>query len=203
MAAYDSLAAVNIALTQHAERPYSGFTVDDVRRMVEAGIIEEYERVELIEGELVAMASKGYAHDNLKDELAAHLVRGLPGAFRVRVESTLQLGPSVLVEPDILVCRRKDLGSSEEGFVIIEPGAVLLLIEIAASSMAYDRGRKALLYARHGIPAYWVIDANGRTTWMHGEPSATGYGSVREVAADGVVSAAELPLGALRLIDLE
>ena len=157
------------------------FSADDVRRMVESGILSEDERVELIDGELIAMSAKGFAHDRIKTELVHRLSRALSDAYRVHVESTLQLDAAVLVEPDLLVARKDAASMSAEGFATIPVSEVLLLIEVAATSLAYDRGRKAALYAREGVPEYWVIDANERTAWIHRGPGPSGYATVTEV----------------------
>ena len=88
------------------------FTADDVRRMVEAGILDEGEHVELVEGELIEMPAKGFAHDRVKNALARHLGRALPDSVYLATESTLQLGPTLLLEPDILVARRESVLAS-------------------------------------------------------------------------------------------
>jgi Uma2 family endonuclease len=180
-------------MTVHvAEEPRArrAFSADDVRRMVEAGILSEDERVELIDGELIEMAAKGFAHDRIKTELAHTLSRTLSDDYRVRVESTLQLDATVLVEPDLLVTRKDAAAVSAEGFATIPVLEVLLLIEVAASSLGYDRGRKAGLYARYGVPEYWVIDANQRNAWIHREPGPSGYATVIEVRSDERLAAA-------------
>jgi Uma2 family endonuclease len=157
------------------------FSAADVRRMVESGILSEDERVELIDGELIAMSAKGFAHDRIKTELVHRLFRALSDDYRVHVESTLQLDAAVLVEPDLLVARKEAASMSAEGFATIPVSEVLLLIEVAATSLAWDRGRKAALYARAGVPEYWVIDANERTAWVHRGSGPSGYASVAEV----------------------
>lgn len=163
------------------------FDADDVRRMVEAGILHEDQRVELVDGELVAMASKGFAHDWVKNEVIHVLARGLSPEFRIAVESTLRLSRSVLLEPDVLVARKSDVLKSPEGFATVDGPRILLAIEVAASSLAYDRGRKAALYARFGVPEYWVIDANERSAWVHTGPADGAYASTVAVARGGVL----------------
>lgn len=163
------------------------FDADEVRRMVEAGILDEDERIELVEGELVAMAAKGFAHDRVKNEVVRLCNRVLPDDVYVAVESTLRLERTTLLEPDILVARERDLERSPEGFATVAGPRVLLAIEIAASSLSYDRGRKADLYARFGVPEYWVIDANERVAWVHAEPDEGSYGKVVAVGRADVL----------------
>lgn len=175
------------------------FDADEVRRMVEAGILGEDERVELVEGELVAMAAKGFAHDWVKNEVVELLVRTLSPDFRVAVESTLRLSRSVLLEPDILVARKTDLVKSPEGFATIAGSRVLLAVEIAVSSLAYDRGRKAAFYARFGVGEYWVIDANERIAWVHRGASDSGYTSIASVPRNGVLKPAASELESVQI----
>ena len=83
------------------------------------------------------------------------------------------------------------------------PEDVLLLIEIAASSLAYDRRLKARLYARHGIREYWVIDARKSVTWIHTSPTAEGWGSIVERGPQEALTTAALPKFSIRLDELQ
>ena len=81
---------------------------------------------------------------------------------------------------------------------------MLLAVEVAASSMAYDRGLKAQIYARHGIHELWVVDAASRETWVHREPAPDGqWGSIERIAADAPLAAAALPAIVVRMADLD
>jgi Uma2 family endonuclease len=79
---------------------------------------------------------------------------------------------------------------------------VLLLIEVAVSSLAFDRRVKARLYARHGIRDYWVIDANERVTWVHTGPSGDGWTSIVERGPRDVLATDALPGFSIRLVDI-
>lgn len=173
------------------------FDADDVRRMVEAGILDESERVELVDGELIAMSAKGFAHDQVKNELSRVFIRALPEELRVAVASTVQLSRFVLLDPDLLIARRAEIVPSADGFATITGERVLLLIEIAASSLAYDRGCKAALYARFGVPEYWVIDADERIAWLHTVPGPDGYAEVSAVPRNGMLRPRPPELAAL------
>ncbi|GJD64848.1 hypothetical protein MPEAHAMD_5033 [Methylobacterium frigidaeris] len=124
------------------------FTVSDLRLMLAAGILREDERVELLDGELVEMAAKGFAHDAVKNALMRRLVPLLPETVYLGIESTLQFGPGLFLEPDLLLAPMSARSASPEGFCTIPGPGILLVIEVASSSLAYDRGRKAALYAR-------------------------------------------------------
>jgi Uma2 family endonuclease len=181
------------------------FTADDVRRMVEAQILDEGEHVELVDGELIEMPAKGFAHDRVKNALVRRLGRALPDKLYVATESTLQLGPTFLLEPDILVAPSESVVASAEGFATLSAGGALLVIEVALSSASYDRDRKARVYAGHGVPEYWVLDLNEQVAVVHREPSPAGYGDVRTHGPETLLrpSAPELGAVSIRLADLD
>lgn len=154
--------------------PRLAFTVDDVYRMVEAGILHEDERVELIDGELVVMSPKGNRHEVVKAYLLEHLILHKPSWAILIPETTFRLSPTTYLEPDITVYSRLD------GLANLKGDNALLVIEIADSSLAYDRGHKARLYARFGIRELWVIDAVKLTTYIHFEPGEDGYAAIIE-----------------------
>ena len=135
---------MNIAVIQPAENlpPRRAFTAEDIRRMIEAGVIGEEERFELIEGEIVMMASKSAAHDNVQNALNLALSRAVPDGVYVGNGSTLQLAADVLVEPDLASFRVPSIRSIQE-FVQPQAEDILLIIEIAVTSMTYDRKVKA------------------------------------------------------------
>jgi Uma2 family endonuclease len=170
---------MNVAATTAAEGfPRRAFTVADVARMIEAGVIGEDEKFELIEGEIVMMAAKGVAHERIKSALSVAVVRALPDDLTVGVAVTLRLTDTVMLEPDIAVFPNELFKKSSQGFARLDPGEAHLVIEVAASSLAYHKGLKARLYARHGVREYWVVDANARSTWVHTGASGDAWSTV-------------------------
>src|SRR5712691_10501103 len=191
---------MNLAATTAAEGfPRRAFTVEDISRMIEAGVIGEDEKFELIEGEIVMMAAKGVAHERIKSALNIAVVRALPDHLTVGVEATLRLTDTVMLEPDIAVFPRELFNRSSAGFARLDPGEASLVIEVAVSSLAYDKGLKARLYARHGVREFWVVDANERTTWVHTGPSGDGWSSVVECGTQDVLTMSALPGFSIRL----
>ncbi len=182
--------------------PRRAFSVDDIRRMIEAGVLGEDERMELIEGEIIMMSAKSIAHDNIKNALLIAFAKVVPDHIYVGVESTLQLADDILVEPDIAIVSRAIYKADPKGFAQPRAEHVHLLIEVAVSSMSYDRETKARLYARHGIREYWVIDANERRTFVHTGPTADGWSSIVERGPDEALTTAALPGFALKLGDI-
>jgi hypothetical protein len=91
---------MNVAVTRGAEGfPRRAFSVDDIRRMIDIGLIGPEENFELIEGEIVPMQAKSVAHDNLKHALNLALARAVPDGMYVGVEATIQLARDILLEP--------------------------------------------------------------------------------------------------------
>jgi Uma2 family endonuclease len=138
-----------VATATAAERlPRRVFTVDDVSRMMDVGIIGEDEKFELVEGEIVIKAAKPAIHDLIKSDMSIAAVRALPGHLTLGVEITLRLTDILMLEPDIAVFPKELLRRATTGFARLEPGEAHLVIEVAVTSLAYDRGLKARLYAR-------------------------------------------------------
>jgi Uma2 family endonuclease len=157
-------------VTRSAEGlPRRRFTVAEVEAMVEAGILEEDERVELIGGELVPMSPKGSRHEVVKSALLDRWIRARPSDARLTPETTFRLSEDTYLEPDIVIYPR------ESGLLALSPSNVLLVVEIADSSRRYDMGRKATLYAGFGIRELWVIDAVKMTTRVFRAPAEKGY----------------------------
>jgi Uma2 family endonuclease len=191
---------MNVAVTTAAEGfPRRAFTVEDISRMIEAGIIREDEKFELIEGEIVMMAAKGVAHERIKSALIIAVVRTLPDYLTVGVEATLRLTNTIMLEPDIAVFPKDLFKKSVTGFAQLDPGEAHLVIEVAASSLAYDKGLKARLYARHRVREFWVVDANERITWVHTGPSGEEWSSIVERGPQDALTASALPGFSIRL----
>ena len=190
---------MNVAATTAAEGfPRRAFTVEDVSRMIEAGVIREDEKFELIEGEIVMMAAKGVAHERIKSALTVAVSRALPDYLTIGVEATLRLTDTIMLEPDVAVFP-KELFKKSTTFAQLDPGEAYLVIEVAASSLAYDKGLKARLYARHRVKEFWVIDANTRTTWVHTRPSGDGWSSIAEHGPRDALTTPALPGFSIRL----
>ena len=178
--------------------PRRRFTVAEVEAMVAAGVMEEDERVELIGGELVPMSPKGNHHEVVKTALLARWYRASPDDVLLTPETTFRLSEDTYLEPDVVIYPRAS------GIRGLTGANVLLVVEIADSSLRYDTGRKAALYASFGIRELWVIDAVRLTTRVFREAAADGYRNVREFgAADRLVPLIAPEAFALALDELE
>jgi Uma2 family endonuclease len=163
------------------------FTVDEILRMQEAGIISDDENFELIDGEIVPMQAKTHVHELIKSSLIMGLARVLPDNLWLGVESTMYLSRNTFVEPDLVIYPR---GLKLEE---IKGTDIVLAIEIALTSLAYDRGLKAQIYARHGVRELWVIDADKRRVHIHTAPKAGVWKSVVEYGPDHTLTCSVIP----------
>ncbi len=164
-----------VRVTSAAEGlPRRRFMVAEVEAMVAAGVMEEDERVELIGGELVPMSPKGNQHEVVKAALLQRWYRATPDEFSLVPETTFRLSEDTYLEPDVVVYSRAT------GIRGLSANNVLLVVEIADSSLRYDIGRKAALYASFGIRELWVIDAVRLMTRVFREPAANGYRDARD-----------------------
>jgi Uma2 family endonuclease len=163
-------------------------SVDAFHQMGETGILGPADRVELIDGEIIDMSPIGVLHAAIVDVLARHFGRRAGEAVFIRCQNPLRLDDISEPEPDIAILRpRADL------YTTAHPGPtdVLLVIEVADTSLAYDLGTKVPLYARHGVPEVWVIDAATRRTRVFREPAKSpevgrpaGSGYAEEVSVE-------------------
>lgn len=178
--------------------PRRAFSVAEVERMVEVGLLKEDERLELIGGELVMMSPKGLRHEVVKKALLRHWIQRLPEALDVIPETTFRLSADTYLEPDIVVFDRA------RGLKALNGDTALLAVEIADSSLGYDLARKPRIYAAFGVREVWVIDAVHLVTHVHRDPAPLGYRDIVAHAATETLTpllAPALPL-TLSALDL-
>ena len=168
----DTITAERIRVA--ASLPRHRWTVADFDRMFGSGLLDETDRVELIEGELIDMASVGSRHAYTVDSIARMLQRLVGSRYLVRVQNPLRLGESSEPQPDIAVVRDRSYAAAHP-----EAADVLLLIEVADTTLEFDRDIKLPLYARHGIPECWLIDVAGSQLSIHREPAEGEYRHIR------------------------
>jgi Uma2 family endonuclease len=144
------------------------------------------------------MSPKGIRHEVVKKALNRRWVQRIPDDVELIPETTFRLSEDTYVEPDFVIY---PLGTPLE---LLTAGDVLLVVEIAASSLGYDMGRKAALYAAFGVRELWVVDAVKLTTRVFREPSENGYGEARDFAASDLLCPLFAPPAfALRLDELK
>lgn len=186
------------AIIEKAGLPHRRFTVKEVERMSEVGLLRAEERVELIGGELIPMNPKGSRHEVLKARLLRQWYRVAPDSIELIPETTFRLAVDTYLEPDVLIFDRA------VGIKRLDGDTALLAVEISDSSLGFDLGPKALIYAHFGIRELWVIDAITHTIHVHREPVDGRYASITPWSADDLVVPTFAPSDfALRLADLD
>ena len=164
-------------------------SVDEYHRMIAAGILDEDERLELLEGVIVAMAPQSPAHAYCIQWLTRVLVRGLGDAYAVRPQLPLTLGERNEPEPDVTVVRA-DSASKDH-----HPGTAVLAIEVSGDSLRKDRRVKAAVYARFGIAEYWIVNVEARVVEVLSDPDAGdgAYRRTRIVTTSETLTSETLP----------
>ena len=148
------------------------FTVAEYYRMAEVGILGPDERVQLIEGEIIVMPPAGPGHADNVNEFNEVLAQYAPGRFRISIQNPVRLNDGSEPEPDVALLRRRPEGY---GAAHPTPADVLLIIEVADSSLEYDRQVKAHIYGRAGIPETWVRNLPEDCIERFTQPGADGY----------------------------
>lgn len=166
------------------------FSVQDYYRMAEAGILNPDARVELIEGEIIDMPSIGSRHAGTVEHLSS-ILRHMAGELAmVRVQHPVSLDNLSEPQPDIALVRpRGDFYKSAHP----GPADVLLIVELAETTLRYDRTIKARLYARHGILEYWVVDVEQRQLDRYRDPHDVTYARVDRPDLSRPITLAGLP----------
>lgn len=165
------------------------FTVDDFYRMAEAGILRADERLELIEGEIVEMAPTGSHHATVVDRLSESIRLGAPKEDAVvRTQGPVRLNNRSEVYPDISVLSRRSYWDGHP-----QPQDVVLLVEVADSTLISDQRVKVPLYAENRITEVWVVNLTNETIEVHADLAEGGYQSFEIVSHGQMISPRFLP----------
>ncbi len=164
------------------------FTVDDYHRMAEAGILNEDSRVELIEGTIVPMSPIYGPHIRCLGNLNYLLVEAIGREAFVSVQGSVRLDERSEPQPDFAILRHPPEGREPPG-----PTEILLLIEVSDTTLLKDLNLKARLYARAGVPEYWVAAIEDQEIIRHTDPRDGVYRMVQRYRAGERVQAALLP----------
>lgn len=157
------------------------FDVDEYYAMADAGILTEDDRVELLDGEIVAMTPIGITHASCVDRLNHLLVSRFGERAIVRVQNPVRLGRYTEPQPDFSLLKWRD-----DGYSTGHPGPedVLLLIEVSDTSVNSDRAVKLPLYARAGIREVWIVNLPAQSVEVYSEPAGSEYAATRVVGKD-------------------
>ena len=176
------------------------FTIDEYERMAETGILDEDERVELIEGEIVEMSPIGPPHASIVARINAVLVSRFAGRAIVWTQSSLMLRTlASYFQPDLILLRpRDDYYRSANP----EPRDALLVVEVMDSSVYRDRRVKLPLYARARVGEVWLVDVSVDTVEICREPVGRRYRSTRVAARGERIAPLAFPDVPLAVTDL-
>ncbi len=166
--------------------------------MGEVGLFAPEERLELIHGDLVTMAPIGGPHMPLVYILAQLVSMKVGRSVVVSVQNPIGISPDSEPQPDIVLLRPECWGRA----TVPSAKDVLLVIEVADTTLARDREIKIPLYARHGIPEAWLFDVAGESTTIYREPSPEGYRIALLQARDAIISPLLKPDVAIALAEV-
>jgi Uma2 family endonuclease len=166
------------------------WTVSDYHRMAEAGILEDGERVELLEGKIIWMSAKGTAHSSAVRRTYKLLEKCLGDFVCISSQDPITLNNRSEPEPDISVVKIDPFDYADHH---LTPSEVYLIIEVADSSLKFDCETKGKAYSEAGISDYWVLDVVKRQLYVFREPTSQGYQSQVVLDADGIISPLAFP----------
>ena len=166
------------------------FTADEYHHMAQVGILAPRDRVELIDGEIVVMSPIGSRHSACVACANRALINAVGEQAIVQPQGSVRLDLFYEPEPDLVLLRpQADFYATRHR----TPGDVLLVIEVADSSLAYDRDMKAPIYAMAGIGEYWLADLIANAVWRYSNPERGTYQRVERYHRGESIAPLELP----------
>ncbi len=176
------------------------WTLAEYYALGEAGFLEH---TELVEGEIIAMTPQGPQHSTSLTFANQLLVVAFGATHFVRVQLPLTVGERTELEPDFALIPRERFDPARH------PSTADLVIEVSVTSLAYDRCEKASLYARAGVPEYWILNRNTRSLEVYRDPRpdpeapfGVGYGSRRVFGEQEECAPLFVPDRAVRVAEL-
>jgi len=168
----------------------TGYTVESYFDLVRAGAIEEGDRVELLEGLVVAAPPQGPLHAAVLSAIYFAISRAVGERATVRVQMPLVVGSASVPEPDLAL-----VAGNPFDYADCHPIEALLVVEVADSSLPQDRLTKSRIYAAAAIPEYWIVNLRDRCVEVLTKPDRERrlYGEVSRVSGEGVVELFALP----------
>ena len=165
------------------------FSVDEYYKMIELGMLKDYEKAEIIDGELIQKMTIGDKHAAVVNKLTRLFVKNVSDDILVSVQNPLRLSDFNEPEPDLVLA---DL-TKYDGNRHPRPEEVILLVEVSDSTLKYDRDFKIPLYAEAGIPEVWIINLPNNIIEIHQKPSIGLYQLVKIFQSDEIANSEKLP----------
>jgi Uma2 family endonuclease len=167
----------------------------EFERLIEAGVFGEDEKIELLDGVLVEMSPQDPAHAGTVERLAEALFRAASAQASVRVQLPFAASDDSLPEPDVALVARADHRGAH-------PRTAFLVAEVSIDSLRKDRGLKADLYARAGVPEYWVVNVAQALVERHTSPLGGRYSNVEAVSPGRTIRLVALPAVEISVSDV-
>ncbi|CAN5262629.1 Uma2 family endonuclease [soil metagenome] len=166
------------------------FKVDDYYKMIELGILEDYEKAEIIEGELIRKMPIGEKHSAIVEKLLETLRDKLGKSVSLRNQQPIKFSDYNEPQPDLSILQRRD------DFYFYEkpvPKDALLLIEVSDATLKYDRDTKLALYAEAEIPEVWIVNLQHNIIEVHQNPSNGIYQLAKIFKRSEIIESVALP----------
>jgi Uma2 family endonuclease len=175
------------------------FSAEEYHRLVEVGILTPNARVELIDGAIHDMSPIGPFHSGVTMRLNRFFQLRAKGRWMVWVQDAIRLDNYSEPEPDLML-----LKPAPDDYVSHHPAPddVFLLIEVADSTLEFDRGKKLQIYARAGIHEFWIVNLQDSTIEVYREPHFTGYEKKMALKAGDKASPAAFPQEKIEITEL-
>lgn len=166
------------------------FTVDDYYRMAKAGLFAPERRVELLEGQIIDMMPIGPFHSGVVNRLSRYFNSICNGRWLVTTQNPVRLERYSELQPDVVL-----VSPAADDYILRHPTPedVLLLVEVADSSVEYDEGAKLAAYGKAGIAEYWVVNLQEQQVQIYRDPHYTGYARTVVLKPGEIASPAAFP----------
>ena len=175
------------------------FTVDEYMQMVELGVLGKEDRLELVDGVILEMAPVGRPHELRVNRLVRLFIHAVPENVEVSIQGTIRLNDLSGPEPDIALLTPQ---ASMDVVNIPSSEGIILVVEVAGSSLRTDRGEKARRYAESGIPELWIFILESDEIEVSRQPAPDGYTDVQVYRRGDTLTIQELPGIQFRVDDL-
>ncbi len=169
--------------------PPSFVTLPEYHRMIAVGILCKRDHLELLEGEIIPLSPIGYRHHQAVTNLLAEFGEQARRRYLVAAQGPIWLDDQSEPEPDIVLIARSQRTAGHHA----KPAAIFLVIEVADTSLAYDRGRKMRAYARNGISEFWILDLSKDVLEVFREPAGESYDKKVRIGLGGTASPLAFP----------
>ena len=166
------------------------FSREAYHRMFEIGVLDRDERFELLDGDVVMMSPIGPDQGAIIRRLMDFFAGALPSSIACSIQLPIVVNDYSEPEPDVVLMRRRE-DDYRGGHP--RPSDVLLVIEVAQSSLPRDRGEKMRIYAQSTIPEYWIVDVEHRVVIVHRDPGPLGYADVQQFKAGAIIAPQAAP----------